>query len=68
MAKLTLTGKVAQVELFHHEDGVKAKCILHDARHLRTMGISTYCAWSEQYDDLNDAAEYAQDHADRGIQ
>lgn len=67
MANLRLLGKIAQVELTHNEDGVKAICILHDARHLRAHDVGQRCTWTEQYDDLNDAAEYAQVHADRGI-
>jgi hypothetical protein len=58
MAKLMLIGEVAQVELTSDpEDGqIIATCVIHRQP----------CSWTQQYDDLNDAAEYAQDHADTG--
>lgn len=68
MAKLMLIGKVAQVELTHPEfdqteymDQILAKCRLHPSI-MRDTG--KLCGWSETYDDMNDATEYAAGHAD----
>lgn len=58
MAKLMLIGKVAHIELEHGEDVIIATCNAHPA--------NPRCTWVGRYDDLNDATEYAQDHADRG--
>ena len=60
MARLMVIGKVAQVEITRDPlDGdLTAKCALHPT--VRAYG----CGWSETYDDLNDATEYASDHAD----
>lgn len=58
MAKLMLIGKVAQVELKQDDDEIIATCNAHP--------LDLPCTWTRRYDDLNDAAEYAQDHADRG--
>jgi hypothetical protein len=65
MAKLMLIGEVAHVQLtFDPEDGQAiATCVLHDARKLNKPG---WCTWTERYDTLDDAAEYAAGHADRG--
>jgi len=65
MAKLMLIGNAAQVELFTDPDDglIIAGCRLHpDAQ--RTTGH--LCRWTAEYDDLNDASEYAADHADTG--
>lgn len=62
MAKLMLVGKVAQVELTTDpEDGqTVATCSLHAPWGHRG------CRWTERYDTLTAAAEYASDHADKG--
>ena len=61
MAKLMLIGKTAQVELTSDpEDGqIIATCWDHPA-------LNGDCEWTERYDTLNDASEYAADHADTG--
>jgi hypothetical protein len=62
MAKLMLIGKIGRkVELtFDPEEGTPiAKCVHHDA-----PGSRNGCEWTERYDTLNDATEYAADHAD----
>lgn len=72
MAKLMLHGEVALVEIISpgspgNEEGelTKAVCRKHTAT--GQTDVSMYsCTWSEEYDTLNDAAEYAADHADRG--
>jgi hypothetical protein len=60
MAKLMLIGEVAEVELTSDpEDGqIVATCSVHDA--------SPACTWTERYDDMDDAVQYAGRHADRG--
>jgi hypothetical protein len=58
MAKLMLIGKVAHIEIKRDETCVIAQCNTHAG--------DPYCIWQGRYDDLNDATEYAQDHADRG--
>lgn len=62
MAKLILTGEVAQVELTTDDDDgqVIATCFLHAGKE------EGQCAWTERYDGMDDAVEYAADHADRG--
>ena len=66
MANLVLLGEVAQVELTRDdEDGqVIATCYLHRPESGRPPVIR--CDWTERYDTLDDASEYASDHADRG--
>jgi len=66
MAKLMLIGKIAHVQLRHDpEDGqIIATCEEHAPGPNGFPAES--CMWSERYDDLRDAAEYAQDHADEG--
>lgn len=59
MAKLMLTGDTADVELTHDEDEIVATCTLH-------AGSRDGCGWTQRYDDLRDATEYAADHADCG--
>jgi hypothetical protein len=66
MAKLILKGDVADIELttFEDEDGdnrALATCVRHPGR-----WAEGGCGWTEQYDDMNDAIEYAADHADTG--
>ena len=62
MATLILKGDMATINLDgRDEDGdVIARCIKHHDHPL--------CRWTATYDDLNDAAEYAADHADTGRQ
>jgi len=62
MARLMLIGAVAEVEFTTEptEGGVIATCV----KHPRPDGWT--CTWSETYDDMNDATEYAADHADEG--
>lgn len=64
MAKLMLIGSVAQVEIVRDPlDGdLTATCVKHGGGMGEWPGIA--CDWSETYDDLNDATEYASDHAD----
>lgn len=68
MAKLMLIGDMAQVELTtDDEDGqIIATCVNHSEADGR-LALPGDCAWSERYDDLGDASEYATDHADRGV-
>lgn len=64
MAKLILRGDVADVELTtDDEDGqVIATCVQH-------VGFEgAPCIWTERYDNMNDATNYAADHADIGRQ
>lgn len=65
MATLILRGGQADVELITDDtDGqIIAKCLDHPGA---TGTSGQGCAWTERHDDLNDAAEYAADHADRG--
>lgn len=63
MAKLMLVGDVAHVELWTDPDDsqIVALCFLHPKVRRDT---GDFCTWTERYDDLRDAAEYAADHAD----
>lgn len=65
MARLMLIGTAAMVALTSDpEDGQTiATCDQH-----RVYGViaSRGCGWAERYDTLDDAAEYATDHADTG--
>jgi len=68
MARIILKGNVADVELVtDSEDGqVIAKCVTHD---FGAGGVKAgECPWSERYDCMDDATEYAADHADTGRQ
>jgi hypothetical protein len=67
MAKLILHGACADVELTTDpEDGqVIAACVAHCFTEDPEDGMVD-CSWIKRYDDLNDASEYAADHADRG--
>jgi hypothetical protein len=62
MAKLMLIGAVAQVELTSdpEDDQIVATCAMHAPWGRRG------CGWTQRYDTLDDAAEYATDHADSG--
>jgi hypothetical protein len=65
MAQLILKGSVATIEFTSdREDGQTiTTCIEHNyTKNSRHPG----CGWTERYDNLDDAAEYAIDHADRG--
>lgn len=64
MAKLLLVGDAATVELTSDpEDGQTiATCV----EHAKPGGGVKPCAWTERYDTLDDASEYAARHADRG--
>ena len=64
MAKLILQGDIADVELTtDDEDGqVVATCV----KHVNLLHDDAQCTWAERYDDMNDATEYAADHADEG--
>lgn len=64
MAKLMLIGKRAQVELkVGQDDGDDGTCVIAQCV---THAANPFCIWSRQYDDLADASEYAEDHADNG--
>jgi hypothetical protein len=67
MARLILKGGMADVELTIDptEGGVIATCILHSTSDGR-LAPPGPCSWTALYDDLNDATEYAADHADTG--
>lgn len=67
MATLMLIGPMAKVEIARDPlDGeVTATCMEHSESDGRTAPAGA-CDWTETYDDLNDATEYAADHADRG--
>jgi hypothetical protein len=58
---------MATVELTKDpEDGqIIATCVDHSHSDGRLTPPGN-CDWTERYDDLNDATEYAADHADRG--
>lgn len=62
MAKLMLIGKTAHVEIKPPADDDET-CVIAQCN---THAGDPYCIWQGRYDDLNDATEYAQDHADRG--
>jgi hypothetical protein len=61
MAKLMLIGTVAEVEITRDPlDGdLTAACVKHGV-----IKNQNGCPWTETYDDLGDAVEYASDHAD----
>jgi hypothetical protein len=64
MARLVLIGDVAEVELtVDDEDGqVIATCVKHPSD--APWRVTSACGWTERYDDMRDATEYAADHAD----
>lgn len=68
MAKLMLIGETAHVVLdTDPEDGqIIATCFGHKNPNPLASWVVAGCRWSERYDTLNDAAEYAADHADTG--
>jgi hypothetical protein len=65
MAKLILVGDKAHVELTSDPEDSQtiATCFLHPAVR---KASGKFCTWTERYDTLDDAANYAADHADRG--
>jgi hypothetical protein len=67
MARLMLIGNIAEVELTtdDEDDQVIATCVEHSGSDGR-LAPPGNCSWTERYDDLNDATEYAADHADTG--
>jgi hypothetical protein len=69
MAELMLIGRVADVEIIHSplDGGLTANCAGHRGVIRQMLGGGPDippCDWRETYDDLNDATEYASDHAD----
>jgi hypothetical protein len=67
MAKLMLIGNVAHVWLTTDpEDGQIIATCLHHPSSFPILQPELRCSWTERYDDLGDASEYAADHADRG--
>lgn len=71
MAKLMVVGKLAQVELTDDpETGyVTASCVLHDAKHLRSLGLKGgWCKWTADYGTYDDALRSpdVERHADEG--
>lgn len=65
MAKLMLIGDVAEVEILSpgnpgNGDGELVIAICR--KHIEPRA----CTWTEDYDTLDDATEYAADHADHG--
>lgn len=65
MARLMLGGDMARVELTTDpEDGqVIARCDEHSPFDGR-LAPPGDCSWTERYDTMDDAVEYAADHAD----
>jgi hypothetical protein len=62
MAKLMLIGEVAHVELT--SDPEIGQTIATCTGHLFTVAGTPRCTWRVAYATLNDAVEYAADHAD----
>ena len=61
MAKLMLIGDVAHVEILtdpEDEELTLARCTAHP--------FAPLCRWSERYDTMDDATQYAATHADEG--
>lgn len=67
MARLMLGGAMARVELVREEDQVRATCDEHSPFDGRLTPAGN-CSWTEVYDTMDDAVEYAADHADQGTQ
>jgi hypothetical protein len=63
MAKLMLVGKTAHIEIKPPTADGDETCVIAQCN---THAGDPFCIWQGRYDDLNDATEYAQDHADRG--
>jgi hypothetical protein len=69
MAKLMLIGDVAEVELTSDPDtgGTIATCAEHKGYVFGNIpAYPNGCGWTERYDTLDDAEQYASDHADTG--
>jgi hypothetical protein len=68
MAKLMLVGDMAQVELLSDpiEGGTIATCAGHTRPNVLDSRLDHECSWTERYDTLDDAGEYAASHADSG--
>jgi hypothetical protein len=66
MAQLILKGSFATIELTSDPEDSQtvATCIEHQPS--PTGWPEKGCDWTEHYDTLDDAAEYAAGHADRG--
>ncbi len=65
MAKLMLIGQRGQVQLDRDDEGqVLARCVMHSSGRADQAPMFPACTWTETYDDMNDAVEYAADHAD----
>jgi hypothetical protein len=62
MAKLMLIGRRADVKLI--APGTEGEPEARDELYVAVC--MKHCEWTETYDTLDDAAEYAADHADRG--
>lgn len=69
MASILVKGAMATVELTSDDGdgGVIATCIEHDICDGRLTPPGN-CGWTTTYDDMNDATEYSQGHADNGDQ
>lgn len=63
MSRLLLIGEIAKIELTKDDESgqVIATCAEHPGR-----WAEGGCGWTERYDGMDDATEYAADHADRG--
>jgi hypothetical protein len=66
MAKLMLIGEAAHVELTSdpEDDQTIATCVGHVNPNPLDSRLIVGCTWRLAYATLNDAAEYAADHAD----
>lgn len=62
-----LIGKMANVELLpdNEDGGTIAYCREHPDFWAKRSGLGE-CVWEERFDTMNDATEYAADHADFG--
>lgn len=68
MAKILLHGEMHDIELtINDEGGVDAKCLgmpWNDVFQVKHLSCPQF--WHATYDDMRDAIEYAEDHADEG--
>jgi hypothetical protein len=69
MARILVVGSIATVELAVEpvDGGVIGTCVKHSPYDSR-LTVPRVCAWTAIYDDMNDATEYAAEHADEGKQ
>lgn len=65
MADLMLRGAMATIRLQRDGDAVVATCDVHSPSDGR-LAPAGNCFWIQEYDTMDDAVEYAADHADRG--